>query len=156
MPISKRTLAERIATLSSIQQREILKIIRSSNVPISSNDNGHFFDMEDVPPDCLVSISDFVQYSLANQSELDEYERRMQTCKFGDQFNADARSGPMLPSEESADERLLPVETADDPAAVAPSVASALPVKFSNCKKRLNKPPRGKAYDPDDVSNIVR
>lgn len=79
---NRRTLAEKISSLSAIQQKEILKIIQQYAVPFSSNKNGHFFDIEDVPPQCLSTIEKFVDYSIANQAELDEYDRQLQMCKY--------------------------------------------------------------------------
>jgi hypothetical protein len=79
MPIvSKRALASKISRLSCIQQREILIMIKRFGVSFSSNKNGHFFDLEDVPRECLNMINRFVDYSIANQDQLDEYDRSIQ------------------------------------------------------------------------------
>ena len=79
--VSRRMLASRISTLSPAQQKEILHIVEKFNVPYSKNTNGYFFDIDDVPPECLRAIHNFVAYSVANKETLDAYDMQLQLCK---------------------------------------------------------------------------
>lgn len=79
--VSRRMLASRIATLSSAQQKEILHIVENFNVPYSKNTNGYFFNIDDVPAECLQAIQRFVAYSVDNKETLDAYDMQLQLCK---------------------------------------------------------------------------
>lgn len=212
--VTRRTLAARIATLSSAQQQEILNIVRQHNVSFSRNQNGCFFDVDDVPPACLKQIHDFVSYSLSNQETLDAYDRHLQLCKQarvpvsgGSADSNDDPSDHQLPSADAhngnthrgrchnvkksfeetsllfsdayaqqdvshviqylynrtqrtdqqsdsdAQNNIYEQKTFHNAHINKPAVSTT--IKFMNYKKKFGKPPRTKAYDPDDTSFLA-
>lgn len=169
--MSRQALAEHISGLSSLQQREILKIIKQHNVPFSTNKNGHFFDMDDAPPQCLREVKEFVAYSLTNMARLDAYERSMHLClkrADGSEDPGRGHHGAVGQLGAADDEEDVVDDDNEEDATEASAEASvassdvrrptpaAIPVvKFINCKKKFGKAPRGKKYDPDDVTCIV-
>lgn len=184
MKYTKRSLAEKISALSPIQQKEILLIVKRHNVPVSTNNNGHFFDMEDVPSQCFSVIQEYVEYSIANIEQLDQYDRDIQMRKYfkaneedvsGEHDTPEAvshtnhkdMSGNIGNSDVNVNDNDADTDhqnnsdiISDASGAliddiVCPPAGQAIPVKFINCKKRFNKPPRSKRYDPDDVSSLI-
>lgn len=174
--MSRRLLASRIASLSAAQQKEILDIVVRHGIPYSSNQNGFFFDMDDVTPTCHSQIQEFVEYSLSNKDTLDAYDRQLQLCKISRGSMVGSRASKAVrkyasrsPFDESAliDDIVQPGD--NDPAlqnlvnqlyvcrnadARAPACVNA-GAKFVNSKKRFSKPPRHKAFDPDDTSMLA-
>jgi hypothetical protein len=180
--VTRRTLATRIASLSAAQQCKILHIIRQHKVPYSRNQNGFFFDADDLSTGCLKQIHDFVNYSLSNQENLDAYDRQLQLCKqtrvpltdnmceiqgksrtrVSQAFDeaallcGDARDQLAVPSVvQYLYNRTLPRSDGSSGTATGTTKPASTTVKFMNYKKRFSKPPRNKAYDPDDTSCLA-
>jgi hypothetical protein len=70
-------LERRISDLGAIEHGEILKMLPESQV--STNENGAFCDLGKVDPAILACISDFVDFSLANNARLAEYDKNVHT-----------------------------------------------------------------------------
>jgi hypothetical protein len=71
-------LERRISDLGAIEHGEILKMLSASQV--STNENGAFCDLGKVDPVILARISDFVDFSLANNARLAEYDKSVHTA----------------------------------------------------------------------------
>lgn len=157
MKYTKRILAEKIATLSSIQQKEILTIVSRHNVPVSTNDNGHFFDMEDVPIQCLKTINEFVDYSISNREILDQYDRDIQLRKYikTDNEEEEEEVESIVRESSIARDPVIAESATQDPDITSVESSHGAPIKFINCKKKFNKAPKNKKYDPDDVSALI-
>ena len=145
---SKRVLATAIATLSTHQQQEVLTIVQRHGIPLTQNQNGFFFNMDDVTPDCLVDIQKFVSYSQENQKLLDDYDRQLQMCKI-----ARVKSPVKSVRSETDDVQVEQKQVSDPP--VCTDTATRSVSRFMLIKKRLGRPLRHKAFDPDDVSCLA-
>lgn len=77
----KKTLFEKINILSSTEHEEILKILKTYNVPYSQNKNGIFFNLSTLSDEVLKDIENFVAYCISNKKELDEYDKIINECK---------------------------------------------------------------------------
>lgn len=84
---SKKFLLEKIGRLSQTEHDEIFKIIRGSEVPYTQNKNGLFVNMSALPDDVLEKMDQFVDFCLKNQSELDEYDKRISECKINNNYD---------------------------------------------------------------------
>jgi hypothetical protein len=71
-------LERRISELGSIEHGEILKMLPIDQV--STNENGAFCDLGKVDLDVLERISSFVDFSLANNARLAEYDKSVHTA----------------------------------------------------------------------------
>lgn len=77
----KKALFEKINMLSSTEHEEILKIVKTYNVPFSRNKNGVFFNLSGVTDDVVRDIENFVIYCISNKKDLDEYDKIINECK---------------------------------------------------------------------------
>ncbi len=78
----KRILLDKINHLGSTEHLEILKILEEYSISCTSNNNGVFFNLTSITNDCLKKIEDFVLYCSENKQELDEYDKKLQECKY--------------------------------------------------------------------------
>lgn len=83
----KKILFEKIASLSSTEHEEILKIIKSKDINYSQNKNGVFFNLSVLDDDTIEYINNFVEYCLSNKKELDEYDKKLNDCKLNNNFD---------------------------------------------------------------------
>jgi hypothetical protein len=83
----KRHLLEKINSLGFTEHLEIYKIIQSMNVVCSENNNGVFFNLTTLSNDTLQQIEDFVNYCHSNKVELDEYDQKLNECKYRNNIN---------------------------------------------------------------------
>lgn len=77
----RKSLFEKISSLSGTEHEEILKIIKKHNVDFTQNKNGVFFNISDLDNSIIEEIESFVIYSLNNTIELDEYDKKLNECK---------------------------------------------------------------------------
>lgn len=145
---SKRMLATSIATLSTHQQQEVLAIVQRHGTPLTQNQNGFFFNMDDVTSDCLIDIHKFVLYSQENQKVLDDYDRQLQMCKI-------ARKSPVKSTQLDAEDVDQVVPQKQEEMYVSNDTTTRSVSRFMLIKKRLGRPLRHKAFDPDDVSCLA-
>lgn len=82
----KRSLFDKINTLSSTEHEEILKIIQQNDVSFSKNKNGVFFNLSTLSDHVLKEIDEFVVYCVSNKRELDEYDKKLNECKINNNF----------------------------------------------------------------------
>ena len=83
----RKALIEKISKLSSTEHEEILKIIKEANgVSYSQNRNGVFINFRNIANDTVARIHAFVDFCFANNEHLDEYDKRINECKFGNKL----------------------------------------------------------------------
>lgn len=78
----KRRLMEQINSLGPTEHTEIYKILACSNTPYTENANGVFFNLTTLPAEVFTDIQSFVQYCHENKDELDEYDKKLNECKY--------------------------------------------------------------------------
>lgn len=83
----KKSLYERISSLTSTEHEEVFKIIREHNINFSKNKNGIFFNLTAVPDEVVTKIDEFVKYCVSNKHELDEYDKKLNECKINNNFD---------------------------------------------------------------------
>ena len=82
MTRKKRQLMEQINNLGSMEHTEIFKILQSMNITHSENNNGIFFNLTTLSDDVIKHIEEFVNYCYENKVELDEYDQKLNECKY--------------------------------------------------------------------------
>lgn len=82
----RKQLHEKIASLSSTEHEEILKIITVHGVAHSRNKNGVFFNLTGAEAPVLEALEKFVGYCVVNQKELDDYDKKLNECKLSNNF----------------------------------------------------------------------
>jgi hypothetical protein len=83
MLIRRKRLLQKINQLGKTEHTEILGICKQHNVNVTETRlNGVFFNLTTLPDNVFVEIEDFVNYCHANKSALDEYDQKLQECKF--------------------------------------------------------------------------
>jgi hypothetical protein len=83
----RKALLDKINNLGETEHTEIYKIIIESGISHSSNNNGIFFNLTTLPRDILSKIEHFVDYCYENKEELDEYDRKLNECKYTNSLN---------------------------------------------------------------------
>jgi hypothetical protein len=78
---NKKHLRDRIHALSVTEHEEIYKMLNSKQCPYSKNSNGIFFNLTQVDDEILETVEKFVDFCIVNDSELDEYARKINECK---------------------------------------------------------------------------
>jgi hypothetical protein len=78
----KRQLMDKINNLGPTEHMEIYKILQSMKIGHSENNNGIFFNLTTLPEEVLQDIDDFVNYCYENKVELDEYDQKLNECKY--------------------------------------------------------------------------
>ena len=89
----KKVLSDKINHLGPTEHLEIFKIVKDHGVPFSENKNGVFFNLTSLSKEIYVKIDEFVEYCCDNKKELDEYDLKLQECK----YNSHNKSRLMLP-----------------------------------------------------------
>jgi Bromodomain extra-terminal - transcription regulation len=84
---SKKNLGEKINSLGGTEHMEIFKILKTHNISFSENKNGVFFNLTTLPDDVLAAIETFVSYCYENKEQLDEYDKRLNECKYRNNIN---------------------------------------------------------------------
>jgi hypothetical protein len=82
----RKTLLDKINTLSSTEHEEIYRIICGHAISVSKNKNGVFFNLSTIGDDVVLQISLFVDYCLSNKEKLDEYDKKLNECKMMNKF----------------------------------------------------------------------
>ena len=90
----KKVLSEKINHLGPTEHLEIFKILKDHGVSFSENKNGVFFNLTSLSKDIYVKIDEFVEYCCDNKKELDEYDLKLQECK----YNTHTKSKLLLPN----------------------------------------------------------
>ena len=78
----KKILMEKISKLGSMEHQEIYKILQTGGVSYSENNNGIFFNLTTMPCNLLEEIETFVNYCYENKPDLDEYDKKLNECKY--------------------------------------------------------------------------
>jgi hypothetical protein len=78
----RQILTQRIGELGSTEHREIYGIIKQHNIEHTRNNNGVFINMTVLPNDVVDVIHKFVAFCHDNKVSLDEYDKRLNECKF--------------------------------------------------------------------------
>jgi hypothetical protein len=89
----KKRLFEKINSLSKTEHEEIYKIIQMFNskhteedgdiqVSLSKNKNGVFFNLTEISDELFEEIDAFVTYCINNTKDLDDYDKKINECKY--------------------------------------------------------------------------
>ena len=70
-----RGLQQRISQLGPHEHGVLLAMVEGSGVKCAKNNNGYFFNMSTLDEELLARISDFVDFSISNNRELERYDR---------------------------------------------------------------------------------
>lgn len=85
--MNKKQLMTKISNLGPTEHFEIYKILQQNGVAYSENKNGVFFNLSAMPEALLKEIEAFVSYCYENISELEEYNKMLNECKFRNNIN---------------------------------------------------------------------
>lgn len=83
----KKNLGEKISNLGGMEHMEILKILKNHHISFSENKNGVFFNLTTLPEEVFTAIETFVSYCYENKEQLDEYDKRLNECKYRNNIN---------------------------------------------------------------------
>lgn len=83
----RKLLMEKISNLGCTEHQEIYKILHEGGINYSENNNGIFFNLTTVAAEVLDKIEAFVAYCYENKSELDEYDKKLNECKYLNNIN---------------------------------------------------------------------
>ncbi len=78
---ARKVLAEKIKQLGQTEHDELLRILKSHNVPFTQNSNGVFINISAVADAAIAQLDEFVKFCMDNMQELDEYDKRLNECK---------------------------------------------------------------------------
>lgn len=78
----KKVLFDKINNLGPTEHMEIFKILKDNGIHFTENTNGVFFNLTTLSDEVLTKVGEFVEYCCDNKKELDEYDQRLQECKF--------------------------------------------------------------------------
>ena len=83
----RKLLMQRIQDLGATEHEEIFKMLSARDVDHTRNSNGIFVNLSAVSDDLLGEISRFVAFCMENKSSLDEYDKRLNECKFNQNYD---------------------------------------------------------------------
>ncbi len=83
----KRQLLEKIARLTKTAHEEIFKMAKIAGICFTQNKNGVFFNMTLMTPELITQIENFVDFCILNNTELDEYDKRINECKMSNNYD---------------------------------------------------------------------
>lgn len=159
----KKRLFEKITSLSKTEHEEIYKIIKTHNektdednqISLSRNKNGIFFNLTEIPDDLFESIDSFVTYCINNTKDLDDYDKKINECKYNNtifHINLNTMPRDELPSvrEKSEEDWNTIVKDTNAQQKVVTFIEKLMSdrdkvgkkkinVKFNNAKKRYAK-----------------
>lgn len=78
----RQILTQRIGELGPTEHMEIYGIISKNNIDHTRNKNGVFVNMTTLPNEVVHTIHQFVSFCHDNKLVLDEYDKRLNECKF--------------------------------------------------------------------------
>lgn len=78
----KKVLFDKINNLGPTEHMEIFKILKDHDIHYTENANGVFFNLTTLTEDIFEKVGEFVEYCCDNKKELDEYDQRLQECKY--------------------------------------------------------------------------
>ena len=78
---SRKALVEKIKALGQTEHDELLRILKSHDVPYTQNSNGVFINISAVSDAAIGQLDDFVKFCMSNMQELDDYDKRLNECK---------------------------------------------------------------------------
>jgi hypothetical protein len=82
MTQTRRHVSEKINSLGNTEHLEIYKILEENGIGYSENNNGIFFNLTTLDPSVFKRIEDFVNYCYTNKIQLDEYDKKLNECKY--------------------------------------------------------------------------
>ena len=170
----RRSILEKINSLSSTEHEEILKIVKRHGISFSQNKNGIFFNLSNLDYQILYEIDMFVTYCISNKKELDEYDKIINECKLSNRIDGvmpaistslgemsrlsgrESEKEGAIESRASWNKYKVDAATIEKFVRFAEKVASdkekgckkKMNVKFNNAKKRFAKKSERK-IDPD-------
>lgn len=83
----RKQIMTKISLLSETAHKEIFKILKATNIPFTQNSNGMFFNFSLVDDATVKQIDDFVEFCLKNESQLDEYDQKLNECKISKNYS---------------------------------------------------------------------
>lgn len=83
----KKSLMEKIGRLGPTEHDEIFKIFKKHDISYTENKNGIFVNLKNIQNEILKEINDFVDYCFENKPELDEYDQKINECKYRNNIN---------------------------------------------------------------------
>lgn len=153
--LDHKQLFEKINSLSTTEHDEIYRIIVGHNVNVSKNKNGVFFNLSSLNDEILDKINQFVNYCVSNKQHLDEYDKKLNECKFNNKYakvvNMNIKLENMVVEKEVAKDDWSKVEVESKVATKITNMiqrfnedreklhVKKVNSKFINAKKRFNK-----------------
>lgn len=83
----KKGLMDKISRLGATEHEEIYKILCENKINFTENKNGIFFNLKNVDGEIFDKINKFVDYCFENKPELDEYDQKINECKYKNSLN---------------------------------------------------------------------
>lgn len=80
-----KVLFDKINNLGPTEHLEIFKILQDQGIAFTENNNGVFFNLTSLPKEVHEKVDEFVEYCCDNKKELDEYDLKLQECKYNNQ-----------------------------------------------------------------------
>lgn len=114
----RKYLLDKITSLDAMEHLELFKIIKHKqpDIAYTINANGLFINMSTMNDEVLQQIDAFVSFCVENKKQLDEYDQRVQECKFTKLYDTLAaasadgtpsQQGDHIASQESPASRTL-------------------------------------------------
>ena len=82
----RKLLMQRIQELGATEHEEIFKMFQARDVEYTRNSNGIFVNLTAVPDDLVRQMRRFVDFCMENKSSLDEYDKRLNECKYNQNY----------------------------------------------------------------------
>jgi hypothetical protein len=83
----KKSLMEKITRLGPTEHEEIFKIFQKHQINFTENKNGIFVNLKNINDDIVKEINNFVDYCFENKPDLDEYDQKINECKYRNNIN---------------------------------------------------------------------
>ena len=79
--MAEKFIIENINKMSKQHHIEIFKIILNNSVNYTENNNGIFINYNDLSPECVSDIENYIKYILENNINIKEYEEKKKELK---------------------------------------------------------------------------
>jgi hypothetical protein len=83
----RKSLMDKISKLGETEHQEIYKILQTNGINYTQNNNGVFFNLTTLSDEVFKEIEKFVFYCHENKVELDEYDQKLNECKYMNNIN---------------------------------------------------------------------
>jgi hypothetical protein len=83
----RKLLMQRIQELGETEHEQIFKMLTAEGIDHTRNCNGVFFNLSAVPDELVSKVSNFVAFCHSNKTDLDEYDKRLNECKYNNVHN---------------------------------------------------------------------